>query len=372
MLDELTPSGPVNPARIRSARMLRGLTQQEVTESMPASTRISPAALSQLESGRTSPSERTLRGLARALDVPEAFLRARWHEEGERAGSNPVFFRHLRSTPKRERLRAEAHAALVFDLLAAVDQDVRLPRIDLPDAEVDAESSFDEIVEAAEVVRDAWGLGDGPIDNVVRTIERRGVPVTRVSFGDTRIDAFSVAYGRRPLIVLTDDKGGYARSRFDAAHELGHLVMHRDTESGSKSVEQQAQSFAAEFLMPTAAAHDVLPRRLDNSGWRELASLKREWGMSLAALLFRARDVEAISPNTYTNAMKMMSAKGWRRLEPGDRELGAPERPVLLRRAVEKAAEEWDLEVEQFLEASGLPTDDCLSLLGRSRPSIEL
>ncbi|MCB0976026.1 MAG: ImmA/IrrE family metallo-endopeptidase [Acidimicrobiales bacterium] len=372
MTSDLTPTGPVIPDRIRSARQLRGLTQREVVDSMPERHRVTPAALSQLESGATSPSPGTVRGLAVALDVPEAFFRARWRDDDLLEGRAPTFFRHLRSTAKRDRMQAEAVAGLVFDLVGLLKADVRLPEVDVPNADVGMDADADEVIEAALLVRHAWGLDDRPVDNVVRLIERHGVPVVRLHLGKAKIDAFSVSSHERPVVVLTDDKWAYARSRFDAAHELGHLVMHRDHQPGSMLLEKQAHIFASELLMPTEVAAEVLPTRMDNSGWRQLASLKQEWGMSMAALLMKCRAVGKISPSAYVNAMKAMSARGWRQTEPGDRELGPPERPVLLKRAVRRAAEELDLEPDEYLRLSGLPVDDCRELLVHQRPAVDL
>src|SRR6476646_6900902 len=81
------------------------------------------------------------------------------------------------------------------------------------------------------------------------------------------VDAFSVRFTRRPLILLTDDKSNYVRSRFDAAHELGHLVMHAKADPNDRSIERQAHDFAASFLLPAEVALGELPRRVDSSGW---------------------------------------------------------------------------------------------------------
>src|SRR6202008_1087355 len=106
----------------------------------------------------------------------------------------------------------------------------------------------------------------------------------------------------------------YFRQRFDLAHELGPLVMHGDAEPGSRIVEEQANRFAAELLMPAAELRDLLPRQAD---WLTRGRLKEQWNVSLQALLFRARRLGVMSEVTYRNAMATVSAKGWRRREPG-------------------------------------------------------
>ena len=115
-----------------------------------------------------------------------------------------------------------------------------------------------------------------------------------------RVDAFSHWYGSRPMVFRNPAKNDRARSRFDAAHEAGHLVMHLDAEPGSRIIETQAHDFAAEFLMPSAEILAELPQRLD---WEVLYALKRRWGTSLKAIVYRAHALGAFRDATYKRAM---------------------------------------------------------------------
>jgi Zn-dependent peptidase ImmA (M78 family) len=133
--------------------------------------------------------------------------------------------------------------------------------------------------------------------------------------------------------VLGADKNDRARSRFDAAHELAHLVMHGEQIWGVKEVEKQAHTFAAAFLMPADEIADKLPRNVD---WARLFELKRYWQVSLAALLMRAKTLGRMNESTYLTAIKAASARGWRRVEPIP--LGNPEQPCHLLNFLESAA----------------------------------
>lgn len=367
------PLGFALASRVRTARELRGLTQRETVDLMDDP--ISTAALSQIESGKVRPTDQTARELARALEVPTEFFFAQW-PEGSSEGRDPaVFFRDLRSTPARERKRALALARILNDLIAAIETYVRLPRLELPTLAEPFDGEPSEIEAAADAVRREWSLGLDPISHVTREIERHGIPVARLSLGHRHVDAFSVPYQRRPVILLADDKSSYARSRFDAAHELGHLVMHRDQTSPERSVETQAHRFASSFLMPWDPAREFLPATLDGSTWGRLAELKRHWGLSISGLLRRAHDVGLMSSSTYRNGMKYMSARGWRRNEPGDRELGPPEAPLLLERALRVIEVEHGLTPEELVASAHLPVDDVLELVEASndaRPIVEL
>ena len=106
--------------------------------------------------------------------------------------------------------------------------------------------------------------------------------------------------------------------------------MHSPDDEGSKVAERQAHRFAAAFLMPAADIRHELPAKAQ---WPLLVELKAKWQVSIAALLMRAKTLEVMAPNAYTQAYKFMSMRGWRTVEPG--KLGAPESPILLRTAVD-------------------------------------
>ncbi len=362
-------AAPPRPDRIRLARELRGLTQREVVELMDYA--ITPAALSQIEAGKSRPRQQTLEMLAGALEVPETFFSAQWRTDGQ-----PVtFFRHLRSTSVRTRRRAAAQVVLLADFVEALSQRVLLPELAVPSIPAARGASTEEIESAALRVREDWNLGMEPVRHVVRELERNGVVVARLRLDSTAVDAFAARAGSRPLVFLTDDKSdNFVRSRLDASHELGHLVMHEHVEPGTREVERQAQEFASCFLLPSECARELLPTRLDAAGWSRLMEIKRSWGISIAALLFRARSLRILSEDSYRSAMRYMSARGWRTQEPGDRELGSPEAPLLIERAIRRAKVELGLSFDALTRSAHLPTDDMRRLVEGavdSRPTIE-
>ncbi|MEV5090439.1 ImmA/IrrE family metallo-endopeptidase [Streptomyces griseoincarnatus] len=170
-----------------------------------------------------------------------------------------------------------------------------------------------------------WALPSGPVSDVVGLLETHGVAVIRLPLDNTDVDAFSLPFPDDPVVVLGTDKDDRARSRFDSAHGLAHLVLHGEQIWGVKEVETQAHQFAAAFLMPAEDIQDQLPTTVD---WPALFALKRQWQVSLAALLMRARTLGCMSENTYLTAIKAASARGWRRVEPVP--LGRPEQPTRL------------------------------------------
>lgn len=306
------------PARLRLARELRGWGQTDLASRAG----ITPAALSQFESGTSRPTQATRERLSAELEVPSAFFDLAIEEAPE------GFFRSLRRTPvvDRRRARAVAHVAHDVATLAAGDNSsaqTSVPKYPLRSLQ----TVLPDIERAASLVREEWGIPPGPIANVVDLLEAHGVVVIRMSLDSADIDAFSVAFTDRPVIVLASDKADRARSRFDVSHELGHLVLHGADIWGTPEVEKQAHHFASAFLMPRDQIYQELPDRVD---WPKLFQLKRLWQVSLAALLMRARTLGRISEAGYLTAVKAASARGWRRVEPVP--LGPPEQPHVLPR----------------------------------------
>ncbi len=174
---------------------------------------------------------------------------------------------------------------------------------------------------------------------MVRSVERHGVVLAQPQEKNTQIDAYSVNFPDRPIIVMSLAKGKHDRCCFDVAHELGHLVMHDPTQATTSRAEQQAHKFAAEYLMP---AEDIRAELENPDTLDALRHLKRKWRVSLAALIRRRYDLRIINNTRYTNYMKSISARGWRRNEPDD--LGKPEQPILLKKAMQLAdLNEYDL-----------------------------
>jgi Zn-dependent peptidase ImmA (M78 family)/plasmid maintenance system antidote protein VapI len=320
--------------RLTLARLSNGLKKSELAHKVG----VTPAAIGQYERGKIRPSSETILRLSSELKFPAAFF-----EQGRRSFAirhEEAHFRHLRSTTKTERSRVLARAELLMELVEELEKYLNIPAVDLPEGISIGKGSAEEIEKAAELVRENWGLNLGPIDNMVRLLERHGCVVTRLAKGDSsrKIDAFSTWMGLRPVIILSSEKDKVTRWRFDAAHELGHLVMHQDAEPGSLTIEKQAHRFAAAFLMPRRGIANSLPRRVY---WPDFIHLKKKWGVALSALLRRSRDLGFISEDQYRRGMIQYNRNGWREDEPGDQELNSEaiannkEQPMLFHKAIE-------------------------------------
>lgn len=312
-------------SRLSLARRMRRMPRT----GLAAKTSVTAAAVTQFEKDQARPTHAAAAELSLALGVPVEFFRR--GRPIDLIPSSQVHFRSLRSTPAISRDQALSFAEISLAVVDLIEQYVDLPAMAVPlhPIDVDASLSADEIAAIANEVRVALDLGTGPIPNVVRLLEARGVVVLRFPPTlDYRVDAFSTSAGNRSLVMLSEQKGDRARSRFDCAHELGHLVMHPGVESGSKIVESQAHQFAAEFLAPSSEILGDLPRRID---WGALHVLKAKWGVSLKSLCFRAHNAGIWSDATYRRSMQILAEQGYPEAGP----LGPPESPTLIGAAMD-------------------------------------
>jgi Zn-dependent peptidase ImmA (M78 family)/transcriptional regulator with XRE-family HTH domain len=332
-----------DPDRLRIAREASELLQRELAQQIE----VSAAAVSQYEHGHARPSPHTLQQIAEHLGYPvEFFAGDRPLDEAEAAAG---FFRKLARAPARSRQQAKVLPLLLRDLINTIERHVRLPPVSIPRFDTDAATTRNEVEEIARRLRDEWRIPSGPAPHIVRLLESHGVVVIRPQAGSSALDAFSRWFPDRPVIVLYSDKGDASRSRFDAAHELGHLVMHRAVPQDADWVEKQANWFGAAFLMPAA---DILAELPMTISWSDYVRLKLRWKVSIAALVRRAHVLKRLSADDYQKAMKALSARGWRKQEPSP--LGEPEAPILLERAISLLQDDG-IDIANLARQSRLP-----------------
>lgn len=315
----------------------------------------SPASVSLFEGGgrgACKPDPGTLASISLALGVSIGFFAREFR--GGTIGIEACHFRSLRSASQRDRRQLIAQGSLVCDLVGFLEEHVELPAEDVTRL-ARAVHSNEEIEELARDVRGAWGLGLGPVPNLVDLLESHGVLVVSIPTTCRSVDAFSTWHDGRPLVFLGMEKGSTSRTRFDAAHELGHLVMHVDVCPGNSSLERQADRFASAFLLPRDTFAPECPRRLD---WNHFYELKRRWRVSVQGIVRRAYDIGHLSEASYRRAFVHMNQTGERTNESHEPPL---EPPTLMVEALRELASDFSL--DDVARELGLARADLESLL---------
>jgi Zn-dependent peptidase ImmA (M78 family) len=306
-------------SRVRLARELRGLTVTELATRM----RLSPGTVSHYETGRIQrlPDD-SLTRLAEVLGFPPTFFTDR--PDVVCIEPESCRYRGRSRIAVKKRRFIESRAELFDELMDVLDGLLELPKPDIPSLSASPE-------DAATGCRREWGLGDGPIQNTIDLLELHGAWILMLEGDLTKdVDALSYWFNGRAVIVLNPVKGDAYRSRYDVAHELGHLVMHVEHSPGNaertKQLEAEANQFASAFLMPAFTWRREAPRSVNP--WDYLP-LKAKWRTSAAAMIRRSRDIGILTQQQYEAAVVRYSRLGWRTGEPG-MEFVERERPRVL------------------------------------------
>jgi Zn-dependent peptidase ImmA (M78 family)/DNA-binding XRE family transcriptional regulator len=321
-----------NPKKLTSARIARGLTIKELSEKIG----VSKQAISQYELGQSTPKAETMMSLINTLDFPKGYFFE--YEEDQYVGN--TFFRASTSTTKRIREMQKERAGWVAKVYKVLNEYVEFPKLNLPDIGdlFNGEWDNDKIEDLAVILRNHWHLGDRPINNLVNVMESNGIILASVELGEIKVDAFCQPRSERSFVVLGADKKSAARRHFDAAHELGHLLMHMDiddqdnlTKEEFRKMEQQANQFASAFLLPEDAFSSMVSSDTTLDGYTDL---KKYWRVSIGAMIHRAKELGIISLSRYTSLQKQISMRKMRQKEPLDDVLPVPY-PAMLKKAFE-------------------------------------
>lgn len=350
-------TGSFNPLRLTIARKRRRLSSKALADAIG----ISPVTISRLENGYHDPEEQTLNALVRVLEFPRKFFTG---GECEELKTEAASFRSLTSMTAKERDAALSAGALAYLFSDWVSQRFNLPEPELPDLSlVDPEA-------AALTLRQQWGIGQLPISNMIKLLESKGVRVFSLAENNRNVDAFSCWRDAVPYVFLNTFKST-EHSRFDAAHELGHLVLHKhggpqqgdgdpDREDGGiqnvRLAEAEANRFASCFLMPT---QDIASRVRGVTGLDELVRAKKRWGVSVAALAYRLNKMSRLTEWQYRSFCIEMNRRGYRTKEP---DTLPPERSVIWQKVLGVL---WNERVtkEQIADDLCLPVEELENLL---------
>ncbi|MFZ5635614.1 MAG: helix-turn-helix domain-containing protein [Pseudomonadota bacterium] len=296
----------INHEMVVLAREYRNLTQEELARKI----KVSQGSISKLEGNLASEANESLiQRIAAELKFPVEFF----YQPGERLGfgSSSFYYRKRASITAADRKRISGVVNLLRLSLKRLLNSVELePSRPLPFFKIDEYGESPEHV--ARALRGTWNLPDGPIKNITALIESAGVIVIPCDFGSAAMDATSLRLSEMPPLIFINKFIPGDRWRFTLAHELAHLVMH---EIPRETMEDEADQFAAEFLMPEVELRAQFSRYA-KIRIQDLANLKPYWKVSIASLIYRAQSVGSISASQAKSLWVQMSKFGYRMTEP--------------------------------------------------------
>lgn len=308
--------------RVKQAREFKNITQTDFGRRID----VKQSTISKVEKGITEPSANIIENIVLQTSFPLSFFKQPLTTNFSPSGG--ILFRAKRSVPTKTKQFVIQHAKIIFEMIEKLEDGLETISVNIPSFDADP-------IEAAQITRLVFGLRpDAPISNLIGCLERNGILVLILPMEIEDIDAFCAWGGKnkdRPIIVAragnpTD------RLRFSVAHELGHLVMHKGKEASSAhELDEEAFSFAGEFLMPASKIQKEITRPVS---LYSLAKLKPRWRVAIQAMVRRAKDLRIITARQYSYLNMQISANGWKKREPSNLDI-SPEKPRVLSKVVE-------------------------------------
>lgn len=343
---------PFNHSLLLLARQYREKSQSEIARAAG----LNQGHYSRIENGLLpeGPSPENVERIAKAVSFPPSFFYQSEKIVGLPLSVHPM---HRKKESVGERALKKVHAELnirlihVRKLLAAVETQSILP---LPWIDVDEGGGAREI---ARTIRTAWMIPQGPVSNLTEYVEKAGVLVIWCDFG-TAIDGVTMRLPDMPPCIFLNRSAPADRMRFSLAHELGHVIMHRIP---TDMMEEEANTFAAELLVPEKELRrDLIGGRIN---LERLARLKARWRVSMAFLLFQAKDIGCLNAYQSQYLWKQISQKGWRTREPVETDF-PHEQPTLFPRILNLHIEDLAYGVNEFVDLFRLGANDLRYLYG--------
>jgi len=294
--------------RLKAARIMAGLSMDNLVERLGK--RLSKAAISKYENGLMMPDSNNLLLLAGALNVgPDFFFSAK------SVDFSSVNFRKKAALGEKaiksltERIKDAMNRYIELETLLGLDVSFHNP---LEDVEV---GDVHDIEEAALKLRSAWNIGhDAAIPNLLNLLEEHSLRVIELD-EHAHFDGLSGKVDGYPFIVI-NRKLPTDRKRLTALHEFAHQTLKFKSALPANSVEKLCHAFGGAFLMPSNVLRRELGEKRNEISLPELYALKKEYGISMQAIMVRAKQTGIISEYVFEQFMRTMSAHGWRKDEP--------------------------------------------------------
>ena len=298
--------------RLKSARVMAGLSLQDLADKLE--NRVSRQSLHKYEKGDFKPDSEMIGYLCDALNVrPDYFFRKEVVELEE------IEFRKLSRFPLKSKNSLVEKTKDILARYLELEQILNIETkfsIKFPHEPIRSKEQVEEFVTE---LRDQLKLGLDPIFNLIELLEDNHIKVMEIPSEDS-FDGLSAWANNKqiPVIVLNSAKlKSLDRKRFTALHELGHLLLNLDGLS-EKEKEKYCHYFAGAMLLPEATLVKEVGSKRHKVLIAELGALKKQYGISIQAIVYRMKDLEIISESYLRQFMFFISQMGFKTEEPGD------------------------------------------------------
>lgn len=300
--------------RFRSARLMNGFSLQDLADAID--NKLSRQALHRYEKGEVIPDAEKINWLSKALNVSKDFFFRTTHVElGE------IEYRKIRKMPQKdaaviiEKTKEYLTSYLELEEILGMQKDFDHPLKDFPKV-----TEYAQVNEAANILREKWELGKGPIFNIVELLEDKNIKVVKLDVAEDFDGLQTCVNGSIPVIAYNVRKANKPdRIRFTLLHELAHLLL-KFGDISEKEKEDLCHQFSGAMLLPEKTIKSELGTHRNKLSILELGNIKKQYGISMQALIMRANACGIINDYYTKQFFYFIKQMNWKIDEPIDYE----------------------------------------------------
>lgn len=278
--------------RIKSARMLAGLSLRELSDALNGL--VSHNAISKYEKGEMMPDSKLLIALSNILNVKtDYFLRPQTVEISNIEFRKKSSLSVKKTNSIKENIKDNIERYIELETFLNLKNSFVNPIKDI------SIENADDVEKAVEQLLHQWNLGINALPNVIEVLEDNDIKVVEIE-ADEKFDGLSGWANKAIPVIVINKTFSMERKRFTALHELGHLLLTMNQEKLShKEIEKFCNIFASAMLLPKKTLINELGKKRSSISLNELIYIKESFGISIQATMARARGLDIISNDQY-------------------------------------------------------------------------
>lgn len=298
--------------RFKSARLMNGFSLQDLAKAID--NKLSRQALHRYEKGEVIPDSEKINMLSKALNVnADYFFRSTEIELGD------ISYRKFNKISAKEASMISEKTKEYLSRYLELEEIIGLPnKFKNPLENHISITEYKHVNEAANILREKWELGKGPLFNIVELLEDKQIKVLKLAMDESLDGLQTLVNENIPVIVYNANKTNKPdRIRFTLLHELAHLLLNFGEVTANKK-ETLCHEFSGAMLLPDDTLKKELGEHRSKLSMQELGNIKKQYGISMQAIVMRAKACGIIS-NSYTSKFfSFMDQMHWRVDEPID------------------------------------------------------
>lgn len=315
--------------RLKSARTRAALSLDQLVGKIDGM--VSKNALSKYEKGEMMADSTVLLALAKALNVKVDYFFRPFTVEIE-----SIEFRKKSKLSVKNVNAIKQKVTDFVERYLEVEQFLNIEtNFNNPIAHFRIKSKTD-IEEAVNKVRSDWNLGYNAIPNIIDILEDKQIKVVEIDAPD-EFDGFSGWADNKIPVIVINKNYNTERKRLTTLHELGHLLLNLPDDISHKEKERYCYRFAGAMLIPQNTFIKEIGIHRSHLSEPELIAVKETYGISIQAIMARAKDLGVINELQFLQFRKWISRN---RTEKGLGEYLGIEKAYRFKQLIYRAAAE--------------------------------